>query len=111
MLVTASACCTSFSMRMNCLRAAFAVPMVFDRVRDASGDVNAASCAAAALVFGVVVGVAVHGCCLLIVRGFRRCAVWLFTSDILEVVLDAVLDRVLCVLSLCLSPAPSELLP
>jgi len=99
--ITASACCTSFSMRMNYLWAAFAVPVVFDRVCDASGAFNAASRAAAALVFGVVVGVAVHGCCLLIVCGFQRCAVWLFATDILEVVLGALLYRVLCVISIC----------
>ena len=52
-------------MRVNRLWIAFAVPIVFDRVLDDNGAFNAASCAVAALVFGVVVGFATHGCCLL----------------------------------------------
>ena len=52
-------------MRVNRLWTAFAVPMVFDRVLDASGAFNAASRAVAVLVFGVVVGFTTHGCCLL----------------------------------------------
>ena len=44
-------------MRANCLWAALAVPMVFDRVRDASGAFIAASLAVAALVFGVALRV------------------------------------------------------
>ena len=86
-------------MLVNCLWAAFAVPMVFDHVCDASSAVIAASCAIAALVFGVILGVTMHGCCLLIIRGFWRCAGWLFATGLLEVVGDAVLDRVLSICS------------
>ena len=42
-------------MRVNCLWAALAVSMVLDRVCNAGGAFIAASCAFAALVFGVVV--------------------------------------------------------
>ena len=88
-------------MCVNRLWAAFAVPMVFDRVRDASGVFIAAYCAIAALVFGVVLGVTVHGSCRLIFCGFQLCAGWLFAIGQLEVVRDAVLDCVLCVLLIC----------
>ena len=57
-------------MRVNCLWIAFAVPIVFDRVLDANGTFSAASRAVAALVFGLVVGFATHGCCLLTNQGF-----------------------------------------
>jgi len=50
--MTASALCTLFSMRVNHLWIAFALPMVFDRVLDARGAFSAASFAIAALVFG-----------------------------------------------------------
>ena len=49
-------------MRANRLWASLAVPMVFNRVRDASGLFIAASRAVAALVFGVALRV-VPGCC------------------------------------------------
>jgi len=39
--------------------------MVFERVLAASGAFSAASCAVAALVFGVVVDFTMHGCYLL----------------------------------------------
>ena len=61
-------------MPVNCLWTPFAVLMVFDRVCDASGAFIAASRDIAALVFGVVLGVPMHGCFLLIVRGFQHCA-------------------------------------
>ena len=68
--MTDSAWCTLFSMRVIHLWISFAVPMVFDRVLDDNGAFNAASCAVAVLVFGVVVGFATYGCCLLADRGF-----------------------------------------
>ena len=86
-------------MRANCLWAALAVPMVFDRVRDASGSFIAASCAVAALVFGVALRV-VPGCCRLTVRVFRCCADWLFATNVVDVV-GSVCDLVHCVPSSC----------
>ena len=50
--MTASALCTSFSMRVNRLWIAFALPMVFDCVLNARGAFSAASFAIAALVLG-----------------------------------------------------------
>ena len=67
--MTVSAWCTLFFMRVNRLWIAFAVPIVFDHVLDANGAFIAAFCAAAALVFGVLVGFSMHGRCLLIDRG------------------------------------------
>ena len=49
--MTASALCTSFSIRAKRLWIAFAVPMVFDRVLDDNGACKAALRAIAALVF------------------------------------------------------------
>jgi hypothetical protein len=57
-------------MSANRLWIAFAVPMVFDCVLDDNDMFNAAYRAVAALVFGVVVGFATHGCCLLTNLGF-----------------------------------------
>jgi len=99
LFMTASALCTSFSMRVNRLWTAFAVPIVFDRVLDANGAFNAATCAVAALVFGVVVGFSTHGRCLPTDRGFRRCVCWLVATGLSDVVGDAAFNRVLLVLS------------
>ena len=88
-------------MRAKCLCAAFDVPTVFDHGLDASSAFIAASCAIAALVFVVVVGVTLHGCCLVIGCGFQRCGCWLIATGPLDVVGDAFLNRVFCVLLLC----------
>ena len=50
--MTASALCTSLSMRVKHVWTALAVPMVFDLVLDANGKFNAAFFAIAALVLG-----------------------------------------------------------
>ena len=86
-------------MRANCLWAALAVPMVFNRVRNASGSFIAASRAVAALVFGVALCV-VPGCCRLTVRVFRCCAGWLFATGVVDVA-GGVCDLVCRVLSSC----------
>ena len=73
--MTASALCTSFSMRVKRLWIALAVPMVFDRVLDANGAFSAASSAIAALVFG--------GCWLAdcVIRRTLKVVVSLFCKD------------------------------
>ena len=85
-------------MRVNRIWAALALPMVFDRVFDASSAFIAASCAIAALVFGIFVGIIVLGC---IACYFWRCGGWLVATGILEIVGDAGCDLVLRVFSSC----------
>ena len=86
-------------MRANRLWAALAVPMVFDRVRNASGLFIAASRADPALAFGVALRV-VPGCCRLTVCIFCRCAGWLFVTGVVDVV-GGVCDLVRRVPSSC----------
>ena len=93
--MTASALCTSFSMRVKRLWIAFAVPLVFDRVLDANGAFKAALGAIAALVLGVV-GFATHGCCLHTACGFWSCVMATGQS---AVVGDDAFDSVLLVIS------------
>ena len=69
LFMTASALCTLFSMRVERLWIALAVPMVFDCVFDDNSAFKAAVRAVASLVLGVV-GFATHGCCLHTARGF-----------------------------------------
>ena len=87
-------------MRVNCLWTALAEPMVFDLVCDAIGAFIAAFCAIAALVFGIVAGVAEHVRCRLIV--FRRCAGLFVATGMLDVVRGADCNLVHRVLSIFL---------
>ena len=86
-------------MRVNCLWAALAVPMVFDLVCNSRGEFIAAFCAIAALVFGIVVGVAEHSCCWVIF--FRRCAGLFVATGMLDMVEGADCNLVRCVLLNC----------
>ena len=70
----------------------------FDLVCGASGAFIAAFRAIADLVFGILVGVAEHGCCRLIV--FCRCDGLFIATDILDVAGGADCDLVRRVLSI-----------
>ena len=75
------------------------MPIVFDRVCDASGAFIVTFRAVVAQVVGAALHV-VPGCCRLTVCIFRFCAGWLFATGIVDVV-RGVCDLVLCVPSSC----------